>query len=233
MPRQARIIIANMPHHIVQRGHNKQAVFFETADYKNYLENLQELKQMLDLRVYGYCLMTNHIHLIVNPGETPPNISELMKRLAGRHTRYINKTRQRTGSSWESRFKISPIQSDEYPLQCCRYVDLNPVKARMCQPAEMYRWSRYRAKIGQTKQNWLDEDPTYLALGDSPDERRVAYKTFVADRLGTNKAADQLINTAVGRNQLTGDSKFIDGIETCIGIRIEFRGRGKPGKVKK
>jgi putative transposase len=112
-------------------------------------------------------------------------------------------------------------------------VDLNPVKARMCQPAEMYRWSRYRAKIGQTKQNWLDEDPTYLALGDSPDERRVAYKTFVADRLGTNKAADQLINTAVGRNQLTGDSKFIDDIEACIGIRIEFRGRGKPGKVKK
>jgi putative transposase len=68
MTRQARIIIANTPHHIVQRGHNKQAVFFEAADYKNYLENLQELKQMLDLQVYGYCLMTNHIHLIVNPG---------------------------------------------------------------------------------------------------------------------------------------------------------------------
>ncbi|MFT5134497.1 MAG: putative transposase [Gammaproteobacteria bacterium] len=71
-----------------------------------------------------------------------------------------------------------------------------------------------------------------MALGDSPDERRAAYKTFVADSLGT-KAADQLINTAVGRNQLTGESKFIDDIETRIGIRIEFRGRGKPGKVKK
>ncbi|MFT6753488.1 MAG: putative transposase [Candidatus Azotimanducaceae bacterium] len=111
-------------------------------------------------------------------------------------------------------------------------MDLNPVKARMCQSAEMYTWSSYRAKIVQAKQNWLDEDPIYLVLGDSSDERRAAYKTVVADRLGT-KGADQLINTAVGRNQLTGDSKFIDDFETRIGMRIEFRGRSKPGKVKK
>jgi putative transposase len=87
MPSRARIITMNMPHHIVQRGHNKQAVFIETAYYKYHLENLQELKQMLDLHVYGYCPMTNHIHLIVKPGETPSNISELRKHLAGRHTR--------------------------------------------------------------------------------------------------------------------------------------------------
>jgi hypothetical protein len=77
----------------------------------------------------------------------------------------------------------------------------------------------------------LDEYPIYLALGASPDERRAAYKAFVAGRLGTN-GADQLIKTTVGRNQLTGNRKFIDDIETRTGIRVEFRGRGNRGKVK-
>jgi hypothetical protein len=78
----------------------------------------------------------------------------------------------------------------------------------------------------------LDEDPIYLALGASPDERRAAYIAYVADRLGT-QGADQLIKTAVGRNQRTSNNDIIDYIETRIGIRVEFRGRCKPGTVKK
>jgi len=108
-----------MPHHIVQSGHNKQAVFFEADDYQFYLENLQELELMFDLEVYGYCWMTNHIHLIVNRGATPSNISELMKRLAGRQTWHLNKIKHRSGSSWVSRFKTSPIQTDQILMQCC------------------------------------------------------------------------------------------------------------------
>jgi len=141
VPRKARLIVADMPHHIVQRGHNKQVVFVQEKDYLYYLGNLIEWKEKLQIKVHAFCLMTNHIHLIVNPGRHPENVSELMKRLAGRQTRHVNSLEGRTGSLWEGRYKISAIESDQYLLQCCRYVELNPVKARMCQRAEQYPWS--------------------------------------------------------------------------------------------
>jgi len=98
MPRMARIVVPNTPHHIVQRGHNKQVVFVSEDDYQYYLENLVEWKEQLQCEVYAWCLMTNHIHLIINPGEEVDNLGRLMKRLAGKQTRYVNRVEQRTGS---------------------------------------------------------------------------------------------------------------------------------------
>lgn len=100
MPRQARIAVANYPHHIVQRGHNRRAVFVTDRDRLTYLETLREFREELDLKVYGYCLMTNHVHLIIDPGNDAQSLSFLMKRLAGRHTRRINKLERRSGTSW-------------------------------------------------------------------------------------------------------------------------------------
>jgi len=101
MPRQARIILPNTPHHIVQRGHNCETVFVERQDYLYYLDTLKEWKQELNVNVYGYCLMTNHVHLILDAKDEPANIGKLMKRLAGRQTRYVNYQEKRTGSLWE------------------------------------------------------------------------------------------------------------------------------------
>jgi putative transposase len=134
--RKARVILPNPPHPIVQRGHNKRALFVEKADSLYYLANLREWKENLKVLVYGCCLMTNHIHLIVDPRSCPSNINELMKHLAGCQTRYVNKMEHRSSSLWEGRYKISPIQTDEYLLRCCHYVELNPVKAKMCDQAE-------------------------------------------------------------------------------------------------
>ncbi|MEQ8959474.1 MAG: transposase, partial [Coleofasciculus sp. C2-GNP5-27] len=120
-----------MPHHIVQRGHNRKAVFVEAGDYRYYLHNLREWKLTLGVKVYSYCLMTNHVHLIVEPGDDVTTVSRLMKQLAARQTRWVNKQEGRSGSLWEGRYKSSPIQRDCYLLQCCRYVERNPVKARM------------------------------------------------------------------------------------------------------
>lgn len=131
MPRQARVIVPGMPHHIVQRGRNRNAVFVEPRDYQYYLDNLAEWKFELGLKVFSYCLMTNHVHLVVEAGDDGGGISNLMKRLAGRQTRFVNKMEGRPGSLWESHYKISPVDTDAYLLQCCRYVKLNPVKAGM------------------------------------------------------------------------------------------------------
>lgn len=145
MARTARVALAQCPHHIVQRGHNRRVVFVTDADRQSYLDTLAEFRHELGLKVYAYCLMTNHVHLIVDPGEDAGNLSLLMKRLAGRHTRRINRLEHRTGTSWEGRFKCSPIETDRYLLACGRYVDLNPVRAKMVTKPEEYYWSSYRA----------------------------------------------------------------------------------------
>ncbi|MBU2887370.1 transposase [Gilvimarinus agarilyticus] len=167
MPRRARVIVPGLPHHIVQRGHNRQVVFVEDRDYEYYLENLAEWKTYFGLQVYSYCLMTNHVHLIVGANDRPGDIGGLMNRLAGRQTRFVNKMEGRTGSLWESRYKISPIETDSYLLQCCRYVELNPVKAEMVESARDYIWSSYRARVELTPCPWLDPLPVMHALGNS------------------------------------------------------------------
>ena len=99
MPRTARLVIPNHPHHIIHRGHNRQPVFMSDDDYRYYLDNLLEWKTKLQCRLYAYCLMTNHVHLILDPGENEANLAKLMKRVAGRQTRYVNKLENEPGLS--------------------------------------------------------------------------------------------------------------------------------------
>ena len=110
----------NCPHNIVQRGHNRQAVFVEDEDDHYYLENLREWKDELEIRLYGWCLTTNHIQLILEPGDDPKSISTSMKRINGRQSAYVNKLEGRSGSLWEGRHKASPIQRRAYLLSCLR-----------------------------------------------------------------------------------------------------------------
>lgn len=220
--------MAGMPHHIVQRGHNRKAVFVEADDYHYYLENLQEWKLALGVKVYSFCLMTNHVHLVVEPSADCASISRLMKQLAARQTRRVNKLEGRSGSLWEGRYKISPIQREQYLLQCCRYVERNPVKARMVVHAAQYPWSSHCARIGQAELPWLDLEEAYLALGATPAECRQRYRQFVSQEASPGETA--LIRQGVSRNQLTGNAAFIDEIELRLGVRIEHRGRGRPGK---
>ena len=159
MPRLSRIILPNQPHHIIQRGHNKQDVFLSEDDYRYYLENLNDWKQRLGCKIYAYCLMTNHGHLIIDPGSKATSLSLLMKRVAGRQTRYVNRRYRRTGTLWEGRYKSSPIETDAYLLACCRYVELNPVRAHIVRLPEQYQWSSYRSKVGLAEWSGLDQIP--------------------------------------------------------------------------
>lgn len=225
MPRQARVIVPETAHHIVQRGHNRQAVFVEPADYRYYLATLQEWKQTLSVRVYAYCLMTNHVHLILAPGPDPTTMGRLMKRLAGRQTRYVNRLEGRTGSLWEGRYKSSPIETERYLLACCRYVELNPVRAGLLEWPEEYPWSSYRQKLGM-ENSWVDEDACYRGLAEDLSERRYRYRRFVM-RTDT-EAMDDQIRAGHRHGWLTGTSRFADEIEKKTGIRIENRTQGRP-----
>ncbi|GJL66565.1 MAG: transposase [Nitrospirales bacterium] len=225
MPRKLRMIFPGLPHHVVQRGHNRKAVFVEDSDYQYYLDNLEEGKQRFAVKVYAYCLMTNHVHLVIEPTKETKSVSELMKLLAARQTRWVNKLERRSGSLWEGRYKVSPVCRDEYLLQVCRYVELNPVKAKMVREAASYRWSSYRRKVGLEEKGFLDFDAMYQSLSGNVSRRRKLYQRFVEV---SKDEHSRLIEEALSRNQLTGGSQFRDEIELRFGIRVENRGRGRP-----
>ena len=231
MPRMARIVVPNTPHHIVQRGHNKQTVFSSCEDYQFYLENLFEWKEKLHCTVYAWCLMTNHIHLIINPGEDTESLGKLMKRLAGKQTRFVNRLENRTGSLWEGRYKSSPIDTGAYLLACCRYVELNPVRAGMVAKPEEYKWSSYLAKVNQKPHGHLDFDGCYLNLAKTDTQRRARYKEWVELGIPANEL--NFIRETSKHGHPVGREKFANEIEQRLGVRISLNKPGRPRKESK
>jgi len=228
MPRKARIIVPDCPHHIIQRGHNRQVVFASDKDYQYYLDNLIEWKETLGCHIYAFCLMTNHVHLIINPGKDVETLGQLMKRVNGRQTRYVNKIEKRTGSLWEGRYKSSPVSTSEYLLSCSRYIELNPVRAGMVSGPEAYPWSSYQSKVGIKRLEWLDYDPCYMELAGSRENREKKYEQWVNGIIPNGEW--ELIRQSLQRGQLTGTGKFVDQIEEKLNQRVEFRGPGRPRK---
>ncbi len=226
MPRVGRVVLPNYPHHIVQKGHNRQVVFAVDSDFEYYLETLSQWREVYGIRVYAWCLMTNHIHLVVEPPEETALLGQLMKRLSGRQTRYVNRLERRSGTLWESRYKSSPIQTDEYLLACIRYVELNPVRAQVVADAQDYRWSSYQARMKGHERVMPDFDPCYLALGESTKERQIRYREYLQSAIPDGEWA--FIQEAVARGQLTGNGRFVEEVKKIIGRRIEHRRPGRP-----
>jgi putative transposase len=148
-----------------------------------------------------------------------------MKRLAARQTRYVNRLERRTGSLWEGRYKISPVDTDAYLLACCRYVEMNPVKAAMVAAPEQYRWSSYTSKV-RGDWAWLDKDPCLFEPVGATEDCVERYRVFVHDCVCAGES--ELIKKALQRNQLTGDSRFVSEVERRIGVRVEYRDSGRP-----
>ena len=228
MARQPRVFVQGFPHHVVQRGHDRNVVFVEESDYCFYLANLIEFKEHYNVGVYAYCLMTNHVHLILVPFGEGNGISGLMRRLSARQGRRVNKLEQRLGTLWAGRFKSSIVDTNHYLLACLRYVELNPVRARMVSRPEDYRWSSCAQRLGLVDEQWLTPDPVTITLGETAAEWRRAYARYLREDACTDER--QLIRNGVKRNQLTGSHSFAEEIERRIGLRIENRGPGRPNK---
>ena len=227
MPRMARVVMPKYPHSVVQRGHNRHVVFAEPANFEYHPETRAEFNAEDAVHTCGFCLMTNHVHLVLQPGERVAGFGQLMKRLAGRQTRYMNRQDQRSGTLWESRYRSSPIQTEAYLLACCRYVELNPVRARMVSRPEDYRWSSYAQRVGQSEQfSWLDTDPCFEGLGDTPQVRASRYAEFVRSAIPPGEW--EMIRSALQRGQLTGNERFVDEVAAIMGRRIEHRQPGRP-----
>ncbi|HKI65137.1 MAG TPA: transposase [Burkholderiales bacterium] len=215
--------------HIIQRGNNRSACFHRDADYLVYLDHLRELSRRHGCEIHAYCLMTNHVHLLATP-RAAKACALLMKNLGQRYVQYINRSRERTGTLWEGRFRSCIAQSERYVLACYRYIELNPVRAGMVAHAGDYRWSSHCANAAGAGQAWLVPHPEYLALGIDDHARRAAYRTLVESGLG----ADQLkeIRRATNSGGALGDAAFRSLAARALGRRLTPGRAGRPPKRK-
>jgi putative transposase len=174
MPRTARVVVPEVSLHVVQRGHDRRDCFFEDDDYLAYLGYLREFSLRFGCSVHAYCLMTNHVHLFVTP-HAHEACALMMKYTAQYYVNRINKRLKRSGTLWEGRFYSCLVPLEHYALACYRYIELNPVEARMVRHPAEYRWSSYAINVRATGASFLRAHPAYEALGDDAAQRASAY----------------------------------------------------------
>ncbi len=185
MARLARNVAAGQPHHVIQRGNNRQAIFVDDADHRRYLDWLAEIAREHELSVHAYVLMPNHVHLLVTP-PTNESLSRAMQALGRRFVRWFNDRHQRSGSLWEGRFRSSVIDSDRYLLTCSRYIELNPVRAGIVGDPAHYRWSSYAHHVGLRSDPLISDHALLWGLGNTPFERQSAYRKLFDVALPTD-----------------------------------------------
>ncbi len=225
MARKPRLFVTGIPNHVVQRGNNKNPIFFSNKDYFFFLEVLKEARSKYPCFIYGYCLMPNHFHLLIQP-KAKHNISMLIKFLGAKYVRYINKIYKRSGTLWEGRFKSSLVDKERYFLACLRYIELNPVRAGIVNSPGLYQWSSYRFRARGILDPILDLDAWYFGLSSNPLERQAKYRKFV-DALNSEKDFN-LIREMTKKNGLIGGEEFRERLEKLIGIKLVFRPPGRP-----
>jgi putative transposase len=175
MARLPRSKAAGFPHHVIQRGNNRQPVFADVADYQRYLYLLHEISVDQGVALHAYVLMTNHVHLLATP-DADEGLSRFMQALGRRYVRWFNDRHQRTGTLWEGRFRSTVVAADRYLLACMRYIELNPVRAGLAAAAEEYRWSSNAHHLGRLVDPLVTDHALFWALGNTPFERQSAYQ---------------------------------------------------------
>jgi putative transposase len=229
MPRPPRLNLPGIPQHVTQRGNNRQACFFDDEDRIAYLSLLGKAAHVRGCEIHAYVLMTNHVHLLVTP-TTPDGVSRLMQDIGREYVRRINGLYRRSGTLWEGRFKSSLVDSERYGLICYRYIELNPVRAKMVGHPGDYRWSSFAANaLGQTDP-LLTPHPMWLALGKTNRRRCNAYRElFMNDMLQSKLEAIRYSNR---KGLPLGSEAFKAQVEARLKIKLKTGKVGRPAQSK-
>lgn len=222
LPRQA---IAAYPHHVIQRGHNRQRVFVDDDDRRRYLGWLQEASLAHGLAIHAYVLMDNHVHLLVTPADDT-SLSLTMQSVGRRYVRWFNSRHGRTGTLWEGRFRSSLVEADRYLLACQRYIEANPVRAGMVASVDEWPWSSHRHHVGLAVDPLVRPHPTVWALGNTPFERESAYRRLFDE--GVSQREDQWLGVCLAGGKPIASTDFQKQVEVSRGLRLIPRPVGRP-----
>jgi putative transposase len=209
--------------HIIQRGNNRNACFRGDSDHLVYLAHLRQLSNKYDCAVHAYCLMTNHVHLLLTPSGAEA-CTGLMRDLGQRYVQYFNRQHERTGTLWEGRFRSCVAESTHYVLACHRYIELNPVRAVMVDHPSGYLWSSHAANTGMRSDPLLTPHPDIEALGLDPAQRYAAYRRLFDESL--DAVLVQNIRDATNAGYPLASDAFKASVLEPLGWKME---PGKPG----
>jgi putative transposase len=222
MPRQARLVVPDLPVHIVHRGINRQCCFGRDGDYLVYLALLQAASRKFGCQVHAYCLMTNHVHVLATPGSAQA-CGAMMHGVAQRYAHYFNKRTARTGPLWEGRFRSCIVESARYVLACYRYIELNPVRAGMVSSPEAYSWSSAAANSRIRGDALLTPHNEYQALAATE------YRRLLSSGMEPDVLREIRESTNTGFPLASGP--FKDRLGSSVGRRLVARRAGRPRKA--
>ncbi|TMG79014.1 MAG: transposase [Betaproteobacteria bacterium] len=180
MARHPRLIFPDVALHIIQRGVDRRDCFVADTDRLVYLSSLRQLASHKRCALHAYCLMTNHVHLLVTPRDAE-SCSALMRDLGQRYVAYFNRRHGRTGTLWEGRFRSCLVDSATYVIACYRYIERNPVRAGMVASPQAYPWSSYGANSARAADATLSPHAEYLALAATDAARAQAYRDLCGE----------------------------------------------------
>lgn len=225
MARLPRYVVPGLPQHVIQRGNNRQAIFVGEGDYAAYLSWLKEAALRYGLLIHAYVLMTNHVHLLVTPTKDD-SIAKTMQSLGRRYVQYFNFTYKRTGTLWEGRYRATVVDAEDYLLACCRYIEMNPVRAGMVKSAAHYRWSSYRHNAQGQKDPLIVEQDVYRRLGRTVQARYEAYRSLFRD--GDDDTTLRAIRESAHKGWALGSERFCGEVEGLAKRRTTPLARGRP-----
>ena len=227
MARPCRLEPAGVPLHIIQRGNNRAACFFNDVDRHFYLKCLGDAASLRGCAIHAYALMPNHVHLLLTP-EKAGAASLTLQDLGRKYVQVLNKVHKRTGTLWEGRFKSNLVDSEKYLLTCHRYIELNPVRAGMVARPADYFWSSHRHYVGATVDPLIREHCVYTELGLATEERRRKFlQSFDGPIDGGTLDA---LRNSVNKGWALGSDAFLERMGDLLGRSVRPPRRGRPSK---
>lgn len=225
MPRPPRPDLAGIPQHVIQRGNDRKACFFQDEDFQIYLAILAEASARSDCVVHAYVLMTNHVHLLATPKEVG-GISRMMQALGRKYVGGINARYNRTGTLWEGRYKSCLVGTDAYLLACYRYIELNPVRARMVRRPQEYSWSSYRTNALGERNPLVVPHGSYRSLGSDTAMRQRRYRALVCEAITDDQLSE--IRSTVQQQKALGNGRFRKQMARELGRCMDVRPAHRP-----
>lgn len=228
MARQPRLILPKQPHHIVQRGNDRQLIFREPEDYARFLGWLQEASRAYRVAVHAYALLPAQLHLLATP-DTEAGLAAMMQKLGRFYVPWFNHKYGRTGGLFEGRFRTAVVAPDQHFLMCSRYIELAPVRDGQAAEPGAWRWSSYPHHAGLQADGAIVDHALFWALGNTPFQREAAYIDLVQQGI----PADELeqIAASVRSGQPLGSHAFKRELERLTQRRILPAKRGRPFKT--
>jgi len=230
MARLPRLTLPGYPHHIIQRGNNRQAVFSSAADHQMLLRLLDESARKFGVALHAYVLMDNHFHLLATPS-TADGLPQMMQAAGRRYVRYFNDSQGRSGTLWEGRYRATVIEAERYLLPCMAYIDLNPVRAGLVAEARDYPWSSHGHYAGLRVDSLLTPHPLVWALGNTPFAREAAYASLV--RAGITLEQQELLTRSALSGWALGGDEFLAELQKRTERRVTKNHAGRPATTPK